>query len=67
VHRSALGGSEAARDLIVPTLRVGMHPVTLRVTIAQDSSLASTAERRASPAAFPRGAWERSVTTTRKR
>jgi hypothetical protein len=25
--------------LIVPTLRVGMHPVTLRVTLAQDSSL----------------------------
>jgi hypothetical protein len=46
--------------LIVPTLRVGMHPVTLRVTIAQDSNLASTAGRRASPAAFPRGAWERS-------
>jgi hypothetical protein len=37
-----------------------MHPVTLRVTLAQDSIRASTAERRASPAAFPRGAWERS-------
>jgi hypothetical protein len=46
--------------LIVPTLRVGMHPVTLRVTLAQDSNLVSTAERRASPAAFPRRAWERS-------
>ncbi|SDT18534.1 hypothetical protein SAMN04490191_3428 [Pseudomonas lini] len=46
--------------MIVPTLRVGMHPVTLCVTIAQDSSLASRAERGASPAAFPRGAWERS-------
>ncbi|QAY86501.1 hypothetical protein CUN61_22210 [Pseudomonas arsenicoxydans] len=44
-------------------LRVGMHPVTLRVTLAQDSSLVSTAERRASPAAFPRGAWERSTAT----
>ena len=49
------------RRLIVPTLRVVMHPVTLRVTIAQDSRLASTAERRASPAAFPRGAWERAL------
>jgi hypothetical protein len=57
--------------LIVPTLCVGMHPVTLRVTLAQDSSLVLTAERRASPAAFPRGAWERSISvgtiTTRKR
>ncbi len=53
----------AVPTLIVPTLCVGMHPVTLCVTIAQDSSLASTAERGASPAAFPRGAWERSVRT----
>jgi hypothetical protein len=54
------GRSPRGLMLIVPTLRVGMHPVTLRVTIAQESSLVSTAERRASPAAFPRGAWERS-------
>jgi hypothetical protein len=54
------GRSPRGLMLIVPTLRVGMHPVTLRVTIAQDSSLMSTAERRASQAAFPRGAWERS-------
>jgi hypothetical protein len=54
------GRSPRGLMLIVPTLRVGMHPVTLRVTIAQDSSLMSTAERRASQAALPRGAWERS-------
>ena len=36
--------------LIVPTLCVGMQPVTLRVT-----------GRRASLEAFPRGAWERSI------
>jgi urease subunit beta len=35
---------------IVPTLCVGMHPVTLRVT---------KSGRRASTAAFPRRAWER--------
>ena len=38
-----------------------MHPLTLRVTLAQNSSPASRAERGASPAAFPRRAWERSV------
>ncbi|WP_178129261.1 hypothetical protein [Pseudomonas sp. ANT_J12] len=38
--------------LIVPTLCVGMHHVTLCVT--------SRAERGASVAAFPRRAWERS-------
>jgi len=46
--------------MIVPTLCVGMHPVTLCVTIAQDASLVSLAERGASLAAFPRRAWERS-------
>jgi len=45
-------------SLIVPTLCVGMHPVTLRVTSAQDLRLASTAKCGASPAAFPRRAWE---------
>jgi len=40
------------RKLIVPTLRVGMHPVTLRVT---------NSRRRASGAALPRRAWERSI------
>ncbi len=35
--------------MIVPTLRVGMHPVTLCVTLSE-------AERGASLAAFPRGA-----------
>gem|GEM_PF-5834323 len=48
-------------QLIVPTLCVGIHPVTLRVTIAQDLNLASSAGRRASEAAFPRRAWERSI------
>ena len=52
--------NSSRHPLIVPTLCVGMHPVTLRVTLAQDSSLASTAERGASLAAFPRRAWERS-------
>ncbi|QJC82444.1 DUF1534 domain-containing protein [Pseudomonas umsongensis] len=33
--------------------------------LAPDSSLASKAERGASPAAFPRGAWERSVRRAR--
>jgi len=48
-------------QLIVPTLCVGIHPVTLRVTIAQDLNLASSAGRRASETAFPRRAWERSI------
>ncbi|VVO93793.1 hypothetical protein PS880_02446 [Pseudomonas fluorescens] len=39
--------------MIVPTLRVGMQPGTLRVP--------SKAERGASVEAFPRRAWERSV------
>jgi hypothetical protein len=39
--------------MIVPTLRVGMQPGTLRVP--------SEAERGASVEAFPRGAWERSM------
>jgi hypothetical protein len=46
--------------MLVPTLCVGTHPVTLRVTTAQDSNLASPTGRRASGAAFPRRAWERS-------
>ncbi len=37
--------------MIVPTLRVGMHPVTLCVTLHK-------AGRRASGAAFPRRAWD---------
>ena len=60
-NQSQSKATGAVPTLIVPTLCVGMHPVTLCVTIAQDSSLASTAGRGASPAAFPRGAWERSV------
>jgi hypothetical protein len=59
--------NSSRHPLIVPTLCVGMHPVTLRVPPAQDSSRASTAERGASPAAFPRGAWERSTINTRRR
>src|SRR5690349_4767131 len=46
--------------MIVPTLRVGMHPVTLLVTVAHGSHHASSAGRGASLAAFPRRAWERS-------
>jgi len=45
---------------IVPKLRVGMHPVTLCVTSAQDLRLVSLAGRGASQAALPRRAWERS-------
>jgi hypothetical protein len=44
--------------LIVPTLCVGMHPLTLCVTTLR-------AGRGASQAAFPRGAWERSVSRGR--
>src|SRR3989344_4519955 len=47
-------------EMIVPTLCVGTHPVTLRVTVAHGSCHASSAERGSSPAAFPRRAWERS-------
>jgi hypothetical protein len=46
--------------MLVPTLCVGTHPVTLRVTTAQDLNLALPTGRRASGAAFPRRAWERS-------
>ena len=45
--------SSGLHTQIVPTLRVGMHPVTLCVTLSE-------AEHGASPAAFPRRAWERS-------
>ena len=44
---------ESIDALIVPTLRVGMQPGTLRVP--------SRAERGASVEAFPRRAWERST------
>ncbi|MCY1449240.1 hypothetical protein D9M71_659660 [compost metagenome] len=43
---------ERFSDSLVPTLCVGMHPVTLCVTLAKG--------RGASRAAFPRRAWERS-------
>ena len=49
--------------MIVPTLCVGMHPMTLRVTVAHGSRRVSSAERGASLAAFPRRAWERSMRT----
>src|SRR3989344_3914488 len=39
-------------------------PVTPRITVVHGSSHASTAERRASLAAFPRRAWERSIVGT---
>ncbi|XUK67042.1 hypothetical protein ABMA08_11730 [Pseudomonas yamanorum] len=50
--------------LIVPTLCVGMHTVTLRVTIARGVNPAVPAGRGASEAAFPRRAWERSPSPT---
>ncbi|AZF41861.1 hypothetical protein C4J87_1688 [Pseudomonas sp. R1-43-08] len=43
-------------EMIVPSLRVGMHPVTLRVTLAQVLDFALKAGRGASWVAFPRGA-----------
>ena len=56
--------------LIVPTLCVGMHPMTLRVTgltgstrcffVGPASAGKSSQGRGASQAALPRGAWERS-------
>jgi hypothetical protein len=54
------GHLTARGAVIVATLCVGMHPVTLRVTIAHGSGHAPSAERGASLAAFPRRAWERS-------
>ncbi|SED90089.1 hypothetical protein SAMN04515675_3054 [Pseudomonas costantinii] len=39
--------------LIVPTLRVGMHPVTLRVTTAQGLSLALAGGTRSVPGGIP--------------
>jgi hypothetical protein len=54
------GHLTARGAVIVATLCVGMHPVTLRVTIAHGSRHAPSAERGASLAAFPRRAWERS-------
>ncbi len=47
-------------SLIVPTLRVGMQPSTLRVTTVPGIASAVRQERGASREAFPRGAWERS-------
>jgi hypothetical protein len=48
--------------LIVPTLRVGMQPVTLRVTTVFGVAQVLKLERGASLEAFPRRAWERSRT-----
>ncbi|VVP26684.1 hypothetical protein PS838_04123 [Pseudomonas fluorescens] len=48
--------------MIVPTLRVGMQPVTLCVTTVSGSAQAVRLEREASREAFPRRAWERSLT-----
>jgi hypothetical protein len=39
--------------MIVPTLCVGMHPVTLRVTLAQGSSLVSIAGTQSVPGGIP--------------
>ena len=48
-----VGVSLLAMLLIVPTLRVGMHPVTLRVTLAQDSSPVSIAGTQSVPGGIP--------------
>ena len=44
--------------MIVPTLCVGMQPVTLRVTMVPGATSAVGLERGASLEAFPRRAWE---------
>ena len=53
-------GNYDAPLMIVPTLCVGMQPVTLCVTTVSGSAQVVRLERGASPEAFPRGAWERS-------
>jgi len=53
-------GKYNAFPLIVPTLRVGMQPVTLRVTTVFDVAQVLKLERGASLEAFPRRAGERS-------
>ena len=47
--------------MIVPTLCVGMQPVTLLVTRVPGSTPVVLLERGASLEAFPRRAWEQSV------
>ena len=51
--------SLGTNPLIVPTLCVGMQPVTLRVTTVPGAMPAARLERGASLEAFPRRAWER--------
>ncbi len=47
-------------SLIVPTLRAGIQPSTLRVMTVAGVASVVWQERGASREAFPRGAWERS-------
>ena len=54
------GGKSHSGPKIVPTLCVGMQPLTLRVIAVLTVSIMVRLERGASRDALPRGAWERS-------
>ena len=51
---------KSALPMIVPTLRVGMQPLTLCVIAVFNKAKVVKLERGASRDAFPRRAWERS-------
>jgi hypothetical protein len=52
-HLKQIGAQRFMIVLIVPTLCVGMHPVTLRVTLAQGSSLVWIAGTQSVPGGIP--------------